>query len=127
MKYTVKEVQGFKVLGRVNASISAQLDAALASYTGPNVSITSLRRYWNNKSAHRHGNAVDFEWSPELIKWLETPEGVNWLTTNNLMYYIEAKPGTKVLQPYKQDSISSQYVFENPNATGPHVHIQIKK
>lgn len=117
----------FSLLGRVNTKISTQLEAALADFDGPKVRITSLRRYWNTYSQHAHGNAVDFEWSPELISYLGTPEGIEWLNAHNLMYYIEDRPGSRLLIPYKQNAATAQYVFENPSATGPHVHISIKK
>jgi hypothetical protein len=86
-----------------------------------------LTRYWNNYSQHAHGKAVDFEWSTDLITYLGTAEGIEWLNTHNLMYYIEDKPGSRLLVPYKQNASTAQYVFENPSATGPHVHIGIKK
>lgn len=117
----------FGVLGRVNTKVSSELVAALDTFTGPKVRITSLRRNWNAHSQHTHGKAVDFEWSPELIQWLGTVEGVQWLEDHNLMYYIEDRPGSRLLRPYKADTSTSKFVFENPNATGPHVHIGIKK
>lgn len=123
----VKEFLQFKVLGKVNTNISLALKVALTEYQGPEVSITSLKRSWNNKSAHNHGNAVDFEFDGELIKWLVSTDGQAWLERHNLMFYIEDKPGSKILTPYKTDPLYAKFVFENPNATGDHIHIAIKK
>lgn len=117
----------FKLLGKVNTKVSCALEDALASFNGPKVRITSLRRHWNSRSQHAHGNAVDFEWSTELIIYLGTAEGIAWLDAHNLMYYIEDRPGSRLLRPYKQDPTTAPFVFENPSATGPHIHIGIKK
>lgn len=122
-----KEFLQFKVLGKVNTNVSLALRVALTEYQGPEVSITSLKRSWNNKSAHNHGNAVDFEFDEELIKWLVSTDGQAWLDRHNLMFYIEDKPGSKVLKPYKTNPLYAEFVFENPNATGDHIHIAIKK
>lgn len=116
----------FKLLGKVNTKVDPALETALADFTGPKVRITSLRRYWNNTSQHAHGKAVDFEWSPELIEYLTSAEGIMWLEKHNLMYYIEDTPGSRLLKPFKQDTTTAANVFENPRATGPHVHIGIK-
>lgn len=117
----------FKLLGKVNTKVSCSLESALADFTGPKVRITSLRRHWNSHSQHAHGNAVDFEWSTELITYLSTPEGIAWLDSHNLMYYIEDRPGSRLLIPYKSNPETAPFVFENPSATGPHIHIGIKR
>jgi len=126
-KYYSTTFLDFKLLGKVDTRISSQLEEALADFTGPKVCITSLRRHWNNTSQHAHGKAIDFEWSPELIEYLTTAEGLAWLEKYNLMYYIEDTPGSRLLKPFKQDTTTASNVFENPNATGPHVHIGIRK
>lgn len=123
-----KEFLQFELLGKVNTNnVNTTFINALTSYKGPKVKITSLVRHWNNKSQHGHGKAVDMEFSHDLINWLISEEGQQWLGANNLMFYIEAKPGSPALKQYKSSEPYSKYVFENPSATGPHVHIQIKK
>lgn len=122
-----REFLSFKLLGSVNTNVSDSLVEALKAYTGPTVGITSLRRHWNSKSAHNHGKAVDFEFSKELIEWLISDEGQHWLNNHSLMFYIESVPGAKCLKPYKADERYAQYVFENPQATGDHIHIGIKR
>lgn len=120
----IKSFLGFKLLGKCDYKISDELFEALEDYNGPEVRITSLKRHWNPHSQHFHGNAVDFEWNEELIDYLITS---SWLEHYNLMFYIEDKPGSKKLFKYKKDPMYSKYVFENPAATGPHIHIGIKR
>lgn len=124
---TAKKVQKTKKISGLNTRITPELKAALDSYNGPKVLITSLVRHWSNKSAHAHGKAADYNWSEELISYLVTEGGKEWLKAHSLMYYIEDRPGSKKLLPYKNSEIHKEFVFENPHATGPHVHIQIKK
>lgn len=124
----LREFMGFKLEGVCNTNISNQLKLALASYSGPDVKITSLRRNWNSTSRHNHGKAVDMEFDHELIEWLVSEPGQAWLSSNSLMFYIEGRPGSKRLVPYKNDAKYNKYVFENPNAkgiTGDHIHIGI--
>lgn len=122
-----KSFLGFSLLGRCNTNISNLLRDALITFPGPKVRITSLRRNWNTHSQHNCGKAVDMEWSEELIDFLVTEEATTWLDQHNLMFYIEDRPGSVKLHKYKNDLKYSKYVFENPHATGPHVHVQIKR
>lgn len=124
---TGSEFMNFKLLGRCDTNISKRLKDALNTYTGPNIKITSLRRHFNRKSQHFHGNAVDMEFSHELIEYLVSNEGQEWLDFNNLMFYIEDVPGSRLLVRYQSDEKYAKYVFENPNATGEHIHIGIKR
>ena len=117
---------GFALWGRVNTKgVSEDLVEALQAFTGPNVKITSLRRNWNSKSQHNHGRAVDLEFNHALITWLVSEQGRSWLSEHNLMFYIEDKPGSRKLTPYKTDPTTSEFVFENTRATGAHIHINI--
>lgn len=114
------------ILWRVKSTdIHQELETALTSYTGPKVKITSLRRHWGTNSKHECGKAVDLELCPNLVSWLCTAEGVQWLETHNLKFYIEDRPGSRHLDKYKEDELYHRYVFENKRATGPHIHIEI--
>lgn len=123
----VKEFMEFKLLGKCNTDVHCNLKDALKSYLGPKVGITSLRRHWGTKSQHEKGKAVDMEFSRELIDYLVSPEGQNWLVSHNLKFYIETRPGRHTIKPYKANPKYAPYVFENPRATGDHVHIEIQK
>ena len=116
---------GFKLEQTLNTRISNELTKALLSYTGPKVTISSLRRF-GTRSKHCCGKAVDFAWKTELIDYLVSPEGTAWRECHNLTFYIEAKPKDSILLPYKKDENYKQYVFENPKATGPHIHLNLK-
>jgi len=116
---------GFALWGTKNTNIHDDLEEALISYSGPKVKITSLRRHWGTSSKHECGKAVDMEFCHDLIDWLVSEQGQSWCETHNLKFYIEAKPKAKVLQPYKSSEVYAAYVFENPHATGPHIHIEI--
>lgn len=124
---SAKKARKHKTHGKLNTNITPELKLAMDTYEGPTVLITSLVRHWNCKSAHAHGKAVDYNWSEALIDYLVTSKGKEWLAAHSLMYYIEDRPGSKKLLPYKASEIHSKFVFENPHATGPHIHIQIKK
>lgn len=119
-------LHGYTLLPGVNKSITNTLEEALKAYKGPKPRVTSLRRYWNYTSKHAHGKAVDFEWSSEMIDYLVSSEGQEWLSTYNFEFYIEGKPGSPKVRQYKGIEPYSQYIFENPNATGDHIHLHIK-
>jgi len=117
---------GFVLWGRVNTNgISEDLVEALENFNGPKVKITSLRRNWNSKSQHNHGRAVDLEFDNALILWLVSEQGQSWLNDHGLNFYIEDKPHSRKLLPYKEDANTSPFVFENPRATGAHIHLNL--
>lgn len=117
---------GFALWGRVNTyGVSEDLIEALQSFNGPKVKITSLRRNWSSKSQHNHGRAVDLEFDNALILWLVSEQGQSWLNDHGLNFYIEDKPHSRKLLPYKEDATTSPYVFENPHATGAHIHLNL--
>lgn len=126
---TSKEFLGFKLQKGLDTSVHSKLEDALKDFkssNAPEVVISSLKRHkWNIRSKHRAGKAVDFEFSHELIVWLVSEEGTAWRTKHNVTFYIEDRPNSKVLKPYLQDNKYSQFVYENPNATGDHIHINI--
>lgn len=114
------------ILWRVKSTeIHEDLEKALTGYSGPKVKITSLKRHWGTKSKHECGKAVDLELCPNLVNWLCTSDGIAWLESHNLKFYIEDRPNSKSLEKYKADEVYSKYVFENKRATGPHIHIEI--
>lgn len=39
--------------------------------------------------------------------------------------YIEGQPGCRKVKKYLSDPIAKDYVFFNPEASGPHVHLNI--
>lgn len=116
---------GFVLWGTKNTNISSELRLALEAYQGPKVMITSLRRHWGTKSNHEHGKAVDMQLTTDLTDWLVSEEGQKWLENHSLKFYIEDVPKADSLWVYKKSDTFSKYVFENPNATGPHIHIEI--
>jgi len=129
IKKYAKEFLGFQLEGSCNTQVNNNLREALKTYTGPKIKITSLKRHRNNKSRHNIGLAADFEFSHELILWLVSEEGTKWRDQHHIEFFIEGRPGSKKLVPYKLDEQFSKYVFENPFAegrTGDHIHIHIK-
>lgn len=120
-----KNFLGFRLLGRLNTNIHHNLKLALTEYNGPKKAITSLRRNWRTNSKHNCGKAVDFEFDHSLIEWLVSEEGTAWRNKYGFTFYIEDRPGRKSLIPYKQNPVFNEYVFENPNATGPHIHLHL--
>ena len=121
------EFFGYKLMKGVNTQVTDNLKTVLSNYSGPKTMITSLKRNWNSKSQHNHGNAVDFNWDENVIDYLVSEEGKRFLKTNNLAMYIEDRPGSKKLVKYKNDEKYSKFVFENPHATGPHIHLNINR
>lgn len=119
---------GFALWGRVNTNgVSEDLVEALENFNGPKVKITSLRRNWrsNPQSQHNHGRAVDLEFDHALIMWLVSEQGQSWLSSHGLKLLIEDKPNSKKLLPYKELESTSPFVFENPDATGAHIHLNL--
>jgi len=119
------EFFGFLLYGRVKVDIHEDLEAALSNYCGPKVKITSLRRNWRGNSKHNHGKAVDFELNHELITYLCSEQGLDWLEEHDLKFYIEGKPKSKKIKAYESDPVYGRYVFFNKHATGDHVHMEL--
>ena len=55
-----------------------------------------------------------------MAEWFLTPEGQTWINSNNLTIYLE-----KIYDEKFRTGEHKQWVFDNPNATGPHIHINI--
>lgn len=125
----ITELHGFDVCKGLDGRISAKMDSVMLSYKGPKVLVTSLRRNWNKKSDHYHGNAVDFDFSHEMIMYLVSEEGKAWMLEHGLYFYIEGRPGSKKVAEYLKDPLTAPYVFFNPNAkgrSGNHIHLGLK-
>lgn len=114
----------YKLQRRLNTNVTATLKTALAEFKGPKVPISSLRRH-GTKSKHCCGKAVDFEWSTDLIDYLVSEEGTAWREKFGFTFYIESKPGASCLKPYKLKENYKEFVFENPAASGPHIHLNL--
>jgi hypothetical protein len=116
---------GFLLYTPVDVRIDSTLYTALANYNGPESVINSLRRSWKGKSKHNVGKAVDMGLTNDLVEYLISEEGEKWLKDHNLKYFIEGKPGSRVVSSYTKDPRTSRFVKFNPDATGDHIHMHI--
>ena len=117
-------LENFALTKGLNTNISSNLIKVLESYKGPKALITSLKRNKHNKSKHNIGNAVDLNFDAEFIDYLI--QNREWLEENNLNLYIEGKPNSKRIKAYLNNPTTAPYVFFNPEASGDHIHINIK-
>lgn len=111
----------FKIKGPLNPAIHD----AVENYTGPLMEPTSGLRFWNRKSKHAAGKALDVDLSYSVANYLVTEEGQAWLNKYGLKFCIEDKSWTKEMQSYRAEKFQP-YIFINPNATGSHIHIELK-
>lgn len=125
IRHAKVQLDGYKTASGVNTRINSTLKDALQEYNGPRPLINSLRRNWNSHSPHTYGKAVDFQWSPEMIEYLVSEEGLKWLDKFQVTFYIEGKPGSSKVAAYKGKEPYKKYIFENPSATGDHIHLNI--
>lgn len=116
---------GFLLYTPVDTAVSKELIYTLRTYPGPTARINSLRRHYNPTSQHYHGKAVDLEWNEEVIAFLISDEGKQWLQTHGVTFYIEGRPGSKKVRKYLNVPVASEYVFFNPDASGDHIHLNI--
>ncbi len=112
----------FVVWEPVDTSVTQEFYVALREYAGPVVRLNSLKRP-GKKSKHCHGNAADLELTHELVEYLLTEEGQDWLFNHQLQFYIEGKPGSRKVRKYYSDPKYSNFVFFNSHATGDHIHV----
>jgi hypothetical protein len=123
-----KEYMGYELqTTNVNTNISPKLVEFLEELkvvSATTFVITSLKRSSNNKSKHNIGLAVDFELTKELVNFLISEAGQELITKYNATVYIEDKPGSKLLKQFTTN-LTNKYIFYNPGATGPHIHINI--
>lgn len=111
----------FKIKGPLNP----QLHEAVENYAGPLMEPTSGLRFWNRKSKHAAGRALDVDLSYSVADYLVTEAGKAWLDKYGLKFCIEDKGWTKEMNAYKAEKFQP-YIFINPNATGSHIHIELK-
>lgn len=111
----------FKIKGPLNPT----LIEAIETYEGPLMEPTSGLRFWNRKSKHAAGRALDVDLSYSVANYLVTEEGQAWLNKYGLKFCIEDKGWTKEMQSYRAEKFQP-YIFINPNATGSHIHIELK-
>ncbi len=120
-------LDNFRIASSVDRYLSQGLHKALDEYSGPGEPlITSMRRAHCKSSKHAHGKAIDVNMDrhgQEMLKWLRTTEGKEWLTKYNIAFVLEDKPNSKRLQPYLSDSTYQQVILKNRHATGLHLHI----
>lgn len=118
---------GFNLqMSRIDTTVTDVLKSALEAYGGPAATINSLKRHYNRKSDHFHGNAVDFSFCDGVIRYLVSAEGQTWLAAHSLYFYIEGRPGSRRVAGYLRDETTAKYVFFNPNATGDHIHLGVE-
>lgn len=117
---------GFLLTEPVDTSVTNALKTALINYSGPAAKINSLKRHYNRHSEHFHGKAVDLAWDDEVIEYLLSAEGRQWLCDHGLCFYIEGKPGSKRVAKYHSRDEARKYVFYNPKASGDHVHLNLQ-
>lgn len=117
---------GFKLYTKVDTTLTPKFKDALSDYRGPGVKVNSLRRHFNKHSDHFSGNAADFEFSNEMIQYLVSEDGQNWLVAWNLYFFIEGRPGSRKVAKYLSDPITKPYVFFNKSATGNHIHLGMR-
>lgn len=127
-KSTMLVLEGFRVSSSCDKYLDEALHMALSSYIGSERPlITSMRRSFCSHSKHRSGKAVDINMDTagrEMLKHLITEEGKMWLSSNNLSFFIEDKPGSKRLREFRTEEYKD-YLFENRGATGLHIHLYI--
>ena len=125
-------VRGGEFLGfqlqqiRIDTSVTEGLKAALLMYSGPAATISSLKRHYNCKSDHYHGNAVDFAWCDVVINYLISDEGQAWVKAHGLYFFIEGRPGSRKVAAYLKNEVAAKHVFFNPSATGNHIHLGVE-
>lgn len=124
-KSSMMSFEGFRVASNVDRYLHSSLCSALKSYTGPgSVLITSMRRRYCTHSKHSTGKAIDINMDKNgrnMLDWLISSEGLQWLSEHNLSFYVEDKPRSRRLDEFRERF--SDYIFENKHATGLHIHM----
>lgn len=111
----------FLVAKQVDPKVHMDLYEAMLDYTGPPVSITSMRRDHSHGSLHAQGKAIDIRWNENaklMARWLLSEEGRRWIECNNLKIYFENIP-----EPEYRRGEFKRFYMHNPHATAPHIHI----
>ena len=109
----------------VDPTLDMKLYHALKAYNGPPVKVNSLRRFGNRRSQHHCGQAVDIMWDKSgraMARWLVKEEGQAWLKEYGMGFYLE-----KIYDKDYRRGLYKKYVFDNPKATGSHIHLHVLK
>ena len=109
----------------VDPNLDMKLYHALKAYTGPAVKVNSLRRFGNRRSQHHCGQAIDISWDRDgraMARWLVKEEGQAWLKEYGMSFYLE-----KIYDKDYRRGLYKKYVFDNPKATGSHIHLHVLK
>jgi len=114
----------FDVKRGVKLNMDISLYRALLEYEGPPGLITSNQRFWNSYSMHLFGKAVDIRWNWNIITYLGSKEGQEWLKRNKLKVYIERHYFPSSIKKAIPDNLRK---YPNRRATAPHIHIQLWK
>jgi hypothetical protein len=124
-KSSILSFENFRVASNVDRYLHESLCSALKSYTGPGSAlITSMRRKHCKHSKHSTGEAIDINMDKNgrnMLKWLITDSGQQWLVEHELSFYVEDKPKSRRLDEFRETY--SDYIFENRGATGLHIHM----
>lgn len=103
------------------------MHAALSAYDGPECVITSMRRLSNPASKHFTGKAVDIQITDELVTYLISDAGKQWLAAHGLDFYIEDNRKSSRLRKYLDNPLTRPHCKVVPWASGLHVHLYLDK
>lgn len=132
LKEDYEKSENFQIFPWVDFELHPKMLHALDNYLGPFLAINSGKRnksihkifFKNFKgSKHRSGEAFDTTLNEKTLKWLESAEGQKWCENFDLRYFVEFKSESK---QYRYYSKNFKNVVINKNATGPHIHIELK-
>ena len=119
-----KGINNFIPYSRVSMDLKEQLLLALSTCPySSKVLVTSgfsKAKCHSKKSQHKIGEAVDIDWrkgGEEFLNWLDSDIGKQWLNDNKLDFQLEKIWKLKLHPKF----------FHNKRATGPHIHLFIKK
>ncbi len=68
---------------------------------------------------------MDFDLSDDLVDFLVSEGGQKWLKDHGLKMYIEGRKGCSEVNKYALRDDCKPFIFFNPRATGPHIHVEI--
>lgn len=126
LTFTKLQHEHFDIVTSATNQIDKKFATVLQNYDGPNVLVTSIKRSYNRKSKHFVGKAIDIDFSADIITYLKSEEGRKFITDFDLTVFIENNRLCSTLRELKKDSLLAELVFVNPNATGLHIHINMK-
>ena len=113
----------------IDPRISSKFKNALENYEqleGPIITITSFKRNYNPKSAHYYGNGGDIRFDKQgekFLRWTSSDVGKQWMEEFGIKVLLEF-PNTGRMQRKWAKRYPGTIV--NGNATGIHIHIEIK-